>query len=291
MPGGEPSFEWREFETADGLALRYRDYLGAQNRPPVICLHGLTRNSRDFAQLAGHLAGDRRVLVPDMRGRGRSDYSAHSATYTVPTYVADVAALRAHAGIGRYVAIGTSMGGLMTMMQAAMDPEPIAAAILNDIGPVIEPAGLARIREYVGQARNYPTWVHAAQALAEVHGRSHPGYSLEDWLGMAKRTMTVCQNGRIAFDYDMKLAEPILSADDNAAAAPPDLWAGFDALSDTPLLLVRGEQSDLLSEETFAEMARRSPRAQTLTVRDTGHAPSLDEPEVVSAITAFLAHI
>lgn len=277
------------------MRLHFRDYSpddGDAGRLPVICLHGLTRNARDFAGLAAHLAQQgRRVLVPEMRGRGDSEYARDAATYQVGQYVADLNALRQQEGIGRYIAIGTSMGGLMTMVQALRDPEPIAAAVLNDIGPVVDPGGLAHIMDYVGQGGSYPTWMHAARALEELHKGSHPRFTLDDWLHMAKRTMTLCGNGRIAYDYDMTIAEPLRTANGEEAAAPADLWPGFDALAQKPLLLIRGALSNLLAEATFAEMQARAPHAETVSVAETGHAPTLDEAEVRRAIDACLARL
>ncbi|WP_454598906.1 alpha/beta fold hydrolase [Qipengyuania sp. SM2507] len=286
----------KSWQSPDGLTLHFRDYPsqvpGTEGRPPVLCLHGLTRNGRDFAHLAEHLsAAGWRVLTPDMRGRGNSDYATDSATYTVPTYVADVLALLEQEGIARFVAIGTSMGGLMTMMLATLAPERIAGVVLNDIGPVIESEGLDKIKTYIGQGRSFSTWMHAARALEEVHGQSHPTFDTEDWLAMAKRGMTLCSNGRIAFDYDMKIADPILDAESDAAAVPPDLWPAYEALAGRPVLLVRGGDSTLFSTDTFAEMKRRIPQATTLVVPDTGHAPTLDEPETRAAIDALLAEI
>ncbi|WP_394269298.1 alpha/beta fold hydrolase [Qipengyuania sp.] len=279
--------------SADGLELYFRDYRGtaeAASRPPVICLHGLTRNSRDFELLAPHIAQQGwRVIVPEMRGRGHSAYAEDSSSYAVPTYIADLAALLEQEGIDRFVSIGTSMGGLMTMAMAQAWPGRIAGALLNDIGPIVQADGLTHIRGYLGQGRSFSTWMHAARALEETHGAAHPGYATEDWIGLAKRTMTLCNNGRIAFDYDMKIAEPIMAADENAV--PPDLWPAFDALAAVPLLLVRGALSGLLSEETFAEMQARAPGADAVTVPGVGHAPTLDEPEARAAIDALLARV
>lgn len=287
-------YSHQSWQSADGLTLHFRDYPAADGgdaaRPPVVCLHGLTRNARDFAALAPHLAAQGwRVLVPEMRGRGRSAYAPNPASYAVPTYVGDVHALLAQEGIGRFVAIGTSMGGLITMGLAAQTPQRIAGVVLNDIGPVVDPEGLERIKSYVGQGKSFPTWVHAARALAEQHGDTHPGYALEDWLAMAKRTMVLVGSGRIAFDYDMKIAEPVLASD--SAAVPPDLWPMLRALAGRPALLVRGALSTILSADTLARMAAELPGARTVTVAATGHAPSLDEPEVRAAIDAMLGEI
>ena len=291
----ETEFSERSWQSPDGLELYFRDYAAtgeqaASGKPPVVCLHGLTRNSRDFEALAPHVASrGHRVIVPDMRGRGQSAYADDSATYAVPTYIADVMALFAQEGIERVVSIGTSMGGIMTMLIAQFAPDRLAGAVINDIGPVVDPGGIDKIKSYLGKGGSFPTWMHAARSLEEVHGESHPGFDTNDWIAMAKRSMTLCSNGRIAFDYDMKIAEPFSAADENAV--PPDLWPGFEALANKPLLLVRGGISAILNAETLAEMQRRAPDADVVVVPDAGHAPTLDEPEVRSAIDALLASI
>ncbi|KPP93347.1 alpha/beta fold hydrolase [Erythrobacter sp. HL-111] len=284
------SYDDCSWTSPDGLTLHYRDYPGPEGgtRTPVLCLHGLTRNARDFADLAQHIAQTRRVIVPDMRGRGMSDYAPDPETYNPLTYVADVEKLLAERGLTRFVSIGTSMGGLMTMLLAQADADRIAAVVLNDIGPVIEPAGLERISGYVGQGRSYPTWIHAARSLCEVHGEAFPDYTLEDWLDMAKRIMVVSQNGRISYDYDMAIAEPFAKPGN---AAPADLWSAFETLAGKPMLLVIGELSDLISPATVERMRELNPRLETVTVPRVGHAPTLDEPEARAAIDALLAGV
>jgi pimeloyl-ACP methyl ester carboxylesterase len=278
--------------SGDGLKLHYRDYAAKDperaDRPPVLCLPGLTRNARDFERLAGHLASEWRVLCPEMRGRGDSAYSKDSATYNPLQYVQDVTLLLEQTGIRRFVAIGTSLGGLMTMLLAASGPDRIAAAVLNDIGPEIEAEGLDRIGSYVGQGRSFPTWMHAARAVEESHGAFFPEFDVSDWLALAKRTMTVGSNGRIVYDYDMKIAEPFKQAN---GAAPPDLWPTLAGLAGKPVLLVRGALSDVLSEATLARMQRELPQAEVLTLPRIGHAPTLDEPESVAAIDRLLAKV
>ena len=287
-----PGFPMSEFAdcywtSRDGLKLHYRDYPGRAERPPVVCLPGLTRNARDFAALAGRLAGEWRVLCPEMRGRGDSDYAKDPATYNPLQYVDDVAALFEQAGIDRFVAIGTSLGGLMTMVMAMTMPERIAGAVLNDIGPVLDPAGLARIKGYVGLGRSFPTWMHAARGLEESQAIAYPDYAIDDWLAMAKRLMLLSSNDRIVFDYDMKIAEPLAAVEDSQA----DLWPGIDGLAGKPVLLIRGELSDILSPATLAAMQARLPAAEAVTVPRVGHAPTLDEPEAVAAIARLLARI
>jgi pimeloyl-ACP methyl ester carboxylesterase len=276
------------WQSGDGLKLHYRDYPGRMDRPPVLCLPGLSRNARDFAALAERLAGEWRVLCPDMRGRGDSAYARDSATYNPLQYVEDVTALLDQAGVTRFVAIGTSLGGLMTLLMAMTMPERIAGAVLNDVGPVLEPAGLARIKSYVGQGRSFPTWMHAARGIEETQAVAYPDFQITDWLAMAKRLMVLSSNGRIVFDYDMKIAEPLAAMDANAQA---DLWPGVDGLADKPVLIVRGETSDILGGETLALMQQRLPGAEALTIARVGHAPTLDEPEAVAAVARLLARV
>ncbi len=281
------------WSSRDGLQLHYRDYAaiagqGRDDRPPILCLPGLTRNARDFERLAEHLAGEWRVICPDMRGRGESAYAKDSASYAPKQYAEDLVELFAQAGISRFVAIGTSLGGLLTMILAMNGPERIAAAVLNDIGPAVEAAGLARIRDYVGQGRSFPTWMHAARALEETRAADFPDFQISDWLAMAKRGMALGGNGRIHFDYDMKIAEPF-SRPEGATGA--DLWPALDALAGRPVLLLRGEKSDILSVETHQRMAKHLPDAEAVTVPGVGHAPTLDELESVAAIERLLARV
>lgn len=288
LKSGEKRWEDRNWTSGDGLKLHFRDYPGSSGRPPVLCLPGLTRNARDFEALAERLSGDWRVICPDMRGRGDSDYARDPMTYTPAHYVADVEALVAAEGIERFVAIGTSLGGLMTMMLAATNPRRIAAAVINDVGPEIEPSGLARIREYVGQGRSYETWVHAARALQETGRDIYPAWQLPEWLRMAKRCMVIGTGGRIVFDYDMNIAEPF-EAEQGPAPAPEVMWALYDALATRPLLVLRGAHSDILSADVAARMAARAPAAELVTVPGVGHAPTLDEDESIAAVARLLA--
>ena len=276
------------WQSGDGLKLHYRDYAGRADRPPVLCLHGLTRNGRDFEGLAARLAGDWRVICPDMRGRGDSGWSKNSQTYNPLQYVSDVGELCDSLGIERFVAIGTSMGGLMTMLMAQFTPGRIAGAVINDIGPVIEAGGLARIVDYVGQPRSFPTWMHAARALEAAQGAMFPRLAIADWLVLAKRCMVLGGNGRIVFDYDMKIAEPFAAA---PAGAAPDMWPALKALAGKPVTVLRGELSDLLSPAVHAEMVAALPGAEAVTVPAVGHAPTLDEPEAVAAVERLLARI
>ena len=292
LKGREKRWDDRSWTSRDGLKLHFRDYHhggpGSNERPPLLCLPGLTRNARDFEALAERLAGEWRVICPDMRGRGDSDYARDPMTYVPAHYVADVEMLLAAEGIDRFVAIGTSLGGLMTMMLAAVNPERIMAAVINDVGPEIEAAGLARIREYVGQGRSYETWVHAARALQEANRAIYPAWQLPDWLRMAKRCMVIGTGGRIVFDYDMKIAEPF-QTEQGPAPEPAVMWGMYEAVARRPLLVLRGAHSDILSAEVAARMKVRGSATELVTVPDVGHAPTLDEDEAVAAITRLLA--
>ncbi|GAB5347840.1 alpha/beta fold hydrolase [Alteriqipengyuania sp. 357] len=280
------------WHSADGLKLHYRDYPGGDDsRLPILCMHGLTRNARDFAGVAERLAPEWRVIVPEMRGRGESDYADDAGTYNPVQYVDDVERLLTELGVGRFIAIGTSLGGLMTILLAQKDSRRIAGAVLNDIGPEIDEGGLEKIRSYVGQGRSFPTWMHAARALEEVHHDAHPTYRLEDWLEAAKRVMVLGQNGRISFDYDMAVGDAFREADDSGGAPAANLWAAFESLSGTPTLLVRGALSNLLSEDTVRQMEARNPILAVVTVPDTGHAPTLEEAEAAAAVDALLARV
>ena len=272
----------------DGLRLHYRDYAGAEDKPPVICFPGLTRNARDYEGLATRLAGGRRVLLVEFRGRGDSAYAKDPMSYVPLTYLQDVEALLAELAIDRFVAVGTSLGGLVTMLLAATDGARLAGAVLNDVGPELEPAGLARIRTYVGKAVWHPTWIHAARAVAESNADVYPEYDLEDWLRMAKRLFRVNSSGRIVLDYDMKIAEPFRVPGNETG---PDMWPTIDAMKSKPVLVVRGERSDILSAATAEKMLVRLPEGELVTVAGVGHAPTLDEPEAVAAIERLLAKI
>ena len=278
----------RSWTSSDGLKLHFRDYPGRADRPPLLCLPGLTRNARDFADLAQRLAGDWRVICPDLRGRGDSAYAKDPASYNPLQYTDDLEQLLAQHEIERFVCIGTSLGGLLTMLLAIRAPERIAGALLNDVGPELDPAGIARIRDYVGQGRSFPTWMHAARAVEESQAIAFPQYEASDWLSMAKRVMVLGGNGRIVFDYDMKIADAFGPPQSEAQV---DLWPALLALGGKPVALLRGELSDVLTADVQHRMAQRLPGADAVTVARVGHAPMLDEPEALAALDRLLARI
>jgi pimeloyl-ACP methyl ester carboxylesterase len=283
--GREPRFRDGYAAVADGLRLHYRDYPGTDGKPPLLCLHGLTRNARDFADFAERYSPRRRVIVPDFRGRGLSDYDPLPARYTPLTYAADVLQLLDQLMIEQAVFVGTSLGGLVTMTVAAMAPNRIAAAILNDVGPELSTAGLERIGSYVGRGGPFSTWDEAADALVRNSGHAHPNYGHADWLKMARR---VCREdrGAIRFDYDFGIAVPFQT---KGPVPRVDMWPLFRALGNKPLLVVRGALSDLLSADALKRMHEAVPDMKSVTVPGVGHAPMLDEPQAMAAIDAFLA--
>ena len=280
-------FEDRFYAAEDGTRLHYRDYAGAADRPPVLCLHGLTRNARDFDGVAARLtSAGWRVLVPDMRGRGLSGW-ADPATYALPVYLKDMDALAAHAGVAHAVYVGTSMGALLTMLSAAARPGRVVAACLNDIGPAIEQAGLERIGGYLGRVGPFADWDAAAGALAANDGPTFPAYGAAHWALHARRRFREGAGGIMA-DYDPHVADGF-SADPGETAAA--LWPLFAALAGVPVLSVRGECSDLFTDATQAEMAARVPGVDAVTVPGVGHAPSLEEPEAASGLDRLLARV
>lgn len=283
-----PKQSWDDlyWYSRDGLKLHYRDYQGRDDRPPLICLHGLTRNARDFEALAERLAGGWRLIVPDFRGRGLSDHDPAPARYAPPTYAADILQLLDLLHIERAIFVGTSLGGLVTMVIAATAPGRVAAALLNDVGPQLEPEGLERVRSYVGQPALFHDWDEAAKALKHRNSTIYPSYEAADWLGMAHRLCREQEQGEIRFDYDMAIAQNVLAA---ATSPAVDAWSLFRALAPAPLLIVRGDLSDLLSAETAERMAKEHPDARFVTIPKVGHAPDLSEPTAVEAIQSLLA--
>jgi pimeloyl-ACP methyl ester carboxylesterase len=272
----------------DGLRLHYRDYAGDASRPPIICIPGLTRNARDFEGVAARLAGDWRVICVDLRGRGESAQAKDPMTYMPVTYVQDMEALVGELKLDRFILFGTSLGGLITMLMAASGKDRIAGALLNDIGPVVETRGLDHIRSYVGRSQNWPTWLHAARAIAEAQGDRYPDWEIDDWLVYAKRLCRLNANGRIVMDYDMRIAEPFKLPQGEAGF---DLWPAFRALEGIPSLIVHGELSDVLSAESVVKMTEEVSTLESVTVPRVGHAPTLDEPAAQKAIDKLLKRV
>ena len=286
----------RTWTSADGLALFARDHAPASGpaKLPVICIHGLTRNSRDFEVVAPLIAAQgRRVLSIDVRGRGNSDRDPNPANYNPAIYAMDVIALMTQSGMGRAHFIGTSMGGLITMTLCAMRPDLIGGAVLNDIGPEVGAAGIARIASYVGGAPTVSSWAQATAYTKAINGEALPHLTDADWERFARRVFRD-DHGTFSLDYDPAIAQGFKTAapasDGAPAAGAPDLWPLFNALAaDRPLLLVRGETSDILDADIAGKMSAAAPHMARVEIPNMGHAPTLEEPEAITAISAFFA--
>ena len=275
------------FDSPDGLRLFSRVYAGPTAAAPVVlCLHGLMRNSRDFDDLAKHLAAHYRVVVPDVRGRGMSARDPNFNNYQIPVYLNDLLWLCAGLGVERASIIGTSMGGLMAMVLAAMQPQLVRGIVLNDVGAEVDPRGLERIRGYAGKSDPVRSWDEAVAQVRGIYGPAWPGLSDERWEKIARLSYRANAQGVPEPDADPLIAEPL--RDTNKAA--PNLWPVWGGLAKVPILAIRGANSDILSAATLERMQREKPSGlKALTVANRGHAPLLDEPECLTAIDEFLA--
>jgi pimeloyl-ACP methyl ester carboxylesterase len=282
---------WRDIEfgsPADGLALYARDYrAGEGGGTAVLCLSGLTRNSKDAHLLATRIGQQRRVIAPDYRGRGRSAYAADWSSYRVDVELADAIALLDLLGLDKVVVVGTSRGGLIAMLMATLHRDRLAGVVLNDIGPVLEPEGLARIRRYLGKRPRFTTWRGAVAALKRTN-QGFASLSDDEWLAFARRVFRD-DDGRPALDYDANLRRTFPTPRQVAAGGVPPAWDLMAALDGLPVTALRGEHSDLLSPATHAGMADVVGGLDAVTVKDRGHAPFLDEPESLAAIGRLLA--
>ena len=276
------------FTSQDGLRLYARDYpkVGGGSHVPILCLPGLTRNSKDFHALAARYAPRRRVIAMDYRGRGRSEYSKKWTTYSPLQEMQDVVTLLAVLGIHKVIVLGTSRGGLIAMLMAAFNPTLLHGVILNDVGPEIEPRGLLRLKGYLGQIPDPKSWEDAAHMLRQTN-KGFENLSEAEWMAWAKRTCCAV-NGKPVPDYDMSLTKTFPSHEDIMEGRLPSLWPQFKAMSRNPVLVLRGEHSDLLTSETVELMRDIKPDMMFETIPDRGHVPFLDEPESLAAIDEFL---
>lgn len=278
------------YESADGLRLYARDYPGpGGDALPALCMHGLSRNAADFAGLAAHLARERRVIVVDQRGRGRSAWDPTPANYTPAVYVEDMFKLLDELGLDRVVLIGTSMGGLMSFLMAARAPQRFAGMVINDIGPVIDPAGLARVQGDIGKSAPVSNWEEAAAEARRINGLAFPDYGDAEWLAFA-RNLYVEDGGVPVLAHDPAIAEPMKKPQETGAV-PPDPWPVFDAAAAVPMLLIRGELSDILAPDCVAEMRARDEDLVVVEVPRVGHAPMLTEPAALTGIDRFLSDL
>ena len=285
---GEAGFESRFVTAGDGLKLHVRVYGQPRaGRLPLVCLAGLSRNAADFDVLARDISATRQVIAPDYRGRGLSGWDPDWQRYAPPVEIEDVLTVTAALGIDRAVFLGTSRGGLLTMAMAAVRPAMLAGAILNDIGPVVEAAGLVRIKDYLGKLPAPDTMEAAVTLLKSISAGKFPGLADADWRRQAEAMWTM-RDGRLAAAFDPALARTLEQVDLDAPL--PTLWPQFDALAGIPVMVIRGEHSDILSAETVAAMAARRPDLDVLDVPGQGHAPLLADARSIDRIAAFVDH-
>lgn len=275
----------RFFRSRDGLSLAYRRFGPPEDlRPAILCLPGLARNSRDFLAPAARLAAQGRiVLCPDWRGRGHSDRDPRPERYSPQSYVDDLSQLLALEGVERFLAIGTSMGGLIACALGVVKPAGLAGVLLNDIGPELPQGGLARIRSYIGRDWPQPDWPSAVACLKAML----PTLGLQseaEWQSLAEASFRSGPDGLLHVDWDPRIADALAGAD-----ALPDLWALFRSLRDIPVTVVRGGQSDILSADLAARMEREHPGLRSVVIPWAGHTPTLSEPACQEAINELCA--
>lgn len=287
---GQPaSPRLREVQCLDTRGLHrmaYWEWGDPSNGRVLVCVHGLARQGRDFDTLAADLCGHYRVVCPDVVGRGRSDWLADPMGYSIPAYVADMVTLLARLDATQLDWVGTSMGGLIGLGVAALAGSPLHRLVLNDVGPAIEPAALARIGTYLGAAVRWRTVEEAADALWAI-SQSFGPHSREQWLALT-RPQLVAEGDGFRPHYDPAIAVPFRAiTPELARAGEAALWAAWDSLR-LPVLLLRGAQSDLLSGATAQAMVTRGPKARLVEFSGVGHAPTLVQPEQRQAVRDFL---
>jgi len=274
--------------STDGLKLYARVYPARESSSrAVLCMHGLTRNSRDFEDLAPHLQRRYRVIVPDVRGRGLSARDPNPQNYQPAIYLQDILTLIDSLAVRQVAVIGTSMGGLLAMMLAAGHRDRVSGLVLNDMGPEVDPVGLERIKGYAGRLPAPKNWDDAIAQTRTMFGSAWPNLSAERWSALTRRGYREDEQGTLNVDADPMIGEMLRAA----PAATANLWPFWRALRGIPMLAIRGAQSDILSGATFAKMKAQNPELKLLEVAQRGHAPLLDEPECMAAIDAFLAQL
>ena len=273
----------------DGLKLYFRDYSGPENESavPVLCLPGITRNSKDFARLAERLSARHRVICPDFRGRGRSQYDPDWAHYIPPTYADDVRHMLISLGIHRVHVIGTSLGGIVAMVMALASPGVLASVVLNDIGPEIGSSALSSIMDYMKDDTPLPDWDAAAGHVRAAYLPNLPRGTVEDWMEIARHTYRENADGMLVHDWDYDVVKQF----EQAMNGPFDLWPHFMALGRVPVLCVRGALSSILSQQTLDRMKKAMPAMKDVTAEDCGHPARLSEQNVLEAIDAHLAPV
>ncbi len=283
----ETAFQEKYYNSQDGLKLYYRDYIpDNSDNTPLLCLHGLTRNSKDFDRFARHFQADRRVISLDIRGRGKSQYDPNYKNYDISVYVQDVLALLEHVGLDQVIAVGTSMGGIIAMTLGAIRPDVFKAIILNDIGPEVNPEGIERISGYVGNGIILKDWQQAIAGVKFLCAALFPDYREDDWELFTRNSFREQENGTIIADYDQAIGTAMRESAENTV--PNDLWPLFEMLGHIPIMTLRGENSDILSSETLQRMASIHPNFTAVTVKNRAHTPDLNEKISLREIGNFI---
>ena len=283
-----PSWTDRFWYSAEGLRLHYRNYEGPRDKPPIFCIPGLTRNARDFEPVAERYAGDWRVICVELRGRGMSEQDPDPLRYTPHYYVADILKLLDQEGIADAVFMGTSLGGICTMLLASTDADRIAGAMLNDIGPEIDQAGIDRIGGYVGKEVTFKSWDEAIAMLSDRNREVFPKWGTDQWERLAHRIMAETSDG-IRFEYDMRIADNFRAATEGPQGAN---WHLYECLAGRPVLVLRGELSDLLAQDVADRMVEvLDDDAELVVVPSVGHTPTLEEPEAQAAMDRLLQRV
>ena len=286
MPNNTHDYSDEYFTNPDGLKQHYRDYnIASGDAPVILCMPGLTRNAKDFEYIADHLKDRCRLICVEQRGRGLSEWDPDPSRYSPVTYVGDMMALLSHLGLDQIITLGTSLGGLMTIMMNAMHPGVLKAAIINDIGPEIDPAGIERIKSYVGIGTPPETWAEAIEGVKNANPGVYPNFTDEDWLNYA-RTLYDDVDGKPVSQYDPAIRNNFDANDDQSA---PDLWPLFQQMHRLPMVVLRGEISDILAAGTLQRMADEHPDLVPVTVPGVGHVPLMNEKIVQDAIDGLIA--
>ena len=289
MPDGKDGMvEECHLKAADGLRLYYRDYPNASARPPVLCLPGLTRNSRDFEPLATWISKTRRVICPDLRGRGKSQYDPEWRNYHPGQYAADLWQLLDTLRLDEVVVIGTSLGGWMAMLLNHQKPGRIAGAVMNDIGPEADPNGIARVVATAGLLDIVGSLAEAIEQAKSVYSIAFPDWSEQQWQVYTETTYRQLDDGRFDLNFDRNIGH---AAREGVSGLDVEPWTMFGDLASVPTLLIHGVLSDILTGPIIDKMRQHKPDLQIVPVRDRGHAPLLDEQEAVDAIETFLESV
>ncbi len=283
-------YQEKYYVSNNGLRLYYRDYnADEKDHTPLLCIHGLTRNSKDFDLFAQHFSEKYRVISIDVRGRGQSDYDPNHMNYQIPVYAQDVLALLEHEELDQIIPVGTSMGGLISMALASVMPEKIKAIILNDIGPEIDPAGLERIAGFVGNSIILENWQQAIIGVKTLCANLFPDYDDDKWELFTRNTFREQKDNTIIADYDQTIAIAMMSTSENIVDI--DMWVIFSEITEIPVLTLRGENSDILSNDTLEKMAQMHPIFTKTTIKNRGHTPDLTEQASLQEIDNFIQQL